>query len=535
MQMTDKKEELGVPGVEKRNWKGMLIAILVIVIVCGFVVLAVILSAEGESKINYIEVEDITNWKQNLLSAKWSGEDLIWKDRWNNIRRSGPNLSSSTILISNTTMKQFGSEDFKVSDDKQLILFIYNMKKRNSFSFDASYTVFDIKRSTSQRLVHNTKNNSFQFVAFVPNSHDVIYVIDGQLYYRRDVISSNQSIRISDSKSKQITSAIATWLYEEEVLRSEVAHWWSPDSRLMAYLEIDDEKVPDTYVTDYITKDSMRRYPKRKSYACPKVDQPNPVVRVIVWNKLTSRLVAIETTRGKTLEIFHSLTWSRASDVILITWSDRTQRDVMIEACNVTSAQCRGNVTRFKSSSGWISNLQHPPLLSNQSQTFFWLSPTNHGSHGDYQHIEKVDFEKGPVQRILITSGLFEVNQLLHFDVKTRFIYFLSNQADPKEQNIYKISVDHPGSDPKCLTCHQTIPKCLFYSAQFSPLGGRCFLNCLGPRLPTSCILKIDKDEWMCSEMINLWDDDEKVRFDPENFEFRYEYAKTRNGDHSKN
>ena len=190
--------------------------------------------------------------------------------------------------------------------------------------------------STSQRLVHNTKNNSFQFVAFVPNSHDVIYVIDGQLYYRRDVISSNQSIRISDSKSKQITSAIATWLYEgddviidmwrhhhffaEEVLRSEVAHWWSPDSRLMAYLEIDDEKVPDTYVTDYITKDSMRRYPKRKSYACPKVTSSCDC-RVLWWCCwLATGWSTKPGCQGDSLEQAHVTTGCHRNDARQDTW-----------------------------------------------------------------------------------------------------------------------------------------------------------------------------------------------------------------------
>ena len=242
------------------------------------------------------------------------------------------------------------------------------------------------------------------------------------------------------------------------------------------------------------------------------------------------------------------MSWLRRATLqarnVVATWRDLSLLLVGFPTCNIL----RCLAINHKPSFGYHQLITVPMATTNtlrKSTLKKWASSS------DLSSIILIFEFQGPVQRILITSGLFEVNQLLHFDVKTRFIYFLSNQADPKEQNIYKISVDHPGSDPKCLTCHQTIPKCLFYSAQFSPLGGRCFLNCLGklwnqwglgegprrlgPRLPTSCILKIDKDEWMCSEMINLWDDDEKVRFDPENFEFRYEYAKTRNGDDSKN
>ncbi len=33
-------------------------------------------------------------------------------------------------------------------------------------------------------------------------------------------------------------------MFSEEILHSEVAHWWSPDNRFITYLKLDDTNVP---------------------------------------------------------------------------------------------------------------------------------------------------------------------------------------------------------------------------------------------------------------------------------------------------
>ena len=55
--------------------------------------------------------------------------------------------------------------------------------------------------------------------------------------------------------------------YSEEVLRSAVAHWWSPDGSRLAYLSINDTLVPNMVLPRF----TGSLYPRGQQYPYPKV------------------------------------------------------------------------------------------------------------------------------------------------------------------------------------------------------------------------------------------------------------------------
>jgi dipeptidyl-peptidase-4 len=64
------------------------------------------------------------------------------------------------------------------------------------------------------------------------------------------------------------------WVYEEE-LETRSNYFWSPDSRNLAYLQMDESAVPEYPITDWIPTHAtveMQRYPQP--------GDPNPAVRV---------------------------------------------------------------------------------------------------------------------------------------------------------------------------------------------------------------------------------------------------------------
>lgn len=56
----------------------------------------------------------------------------------------------------------------------------------------------------------------------------------------------------------------------EEVLRSHLAHWWSPDGEKLAFLTIDDSLVPNMVLPQF-TGDA---YPRGQQYPYPVVSTP---------------------------------------------------------------------------------------------------------------------------------------------------------------------------------------------------------------------------------------------------------------------
>ncbi|MEQ2238781.1 Inactive dipeptidyl peptidase 10, partial [Ilyodon furcidens] len=97
-----------------------------------------------------------------------------------------------------------------------------------------------------------------------------IYIFENNIYYRSHVKSS--SLRLTSSgKEGVIFNGIADWLYEEEILQTHVAHWWSPDGERLAFLVLNNTLVPNMVLPRF----TGTTYPKQKQYPYPKVTLHN--------------------------------------------------------------------------------------------------------------------------------------------------------------------------------------------------------------------------------------------------------------------
>ena len=58
--------------------------------------------------------------------------------------------------------------------------------------------------------------------------------------------------------------------------------------------------------------------------------------------------------------MFHSLTWTEGHE-LLVTWSDRTQREVMIQSCSIKDSpgDCRDDIVKSDklTTTGWTPRL----------------------------------------------------------------------------------------------------------------------------------------------------------------------------------
>ncbi|CDQ69518.1 unnamed protein product [Oncorhynchus mykiss] len=109
-------------------------------------------------------------------------------------------------------------------------------------------------------------NSVLQYAEWGVQGQQLIYIFENNIYYQSDVKSN--SLRLTSSgKEGVIFNGIADWLYEEEILQSHVAHWWSPDGERLAFLVLNDTLVPNMALPRF----TGSSYPKGKQYPYPKV------------------------------------------------------------------------------------------------------------------------------------------------------------------------------------------------------------------------------------------------------------------------
>src|SRR6202041_2694088 len=131
--------------------------------------------------------------------------------------------------------------------------------------FDSSGQLwfFDLGTKTGLQIA-STGVGSGDDPKFSPDGAYLSYVRGHNIYVNK-LKDNNGASRLTDSQSDAILDGEVDWVYEEELeVRSN--YFWSPDSRRIAYLQMNETPVPEYPIEDWIpthvTRD-RQRYPQR--------------------------------------------------------------------------------------------------------------------------------------------------------------------------------------------------------------------------------------------------------------------------------
>ncbi len=140
------------------------------------------------------------------------------------------------------------------------------------FNTNGSLWLFTLRTGTGVQI-GNTGAMSGDDPKFSPNGQMLSYLRDGNLYVQH-VDGSASPLALTTSTDATILNGAADWVYLEELdVRSN--YFWSPDSRDIAFLQMNEAAVPQYPLVDWIPVHAnveMQRYPQP--------GDPNPTVRV---------------------------------------------------------------------------------------------------------------------------------------------------------------------------------------------------------------------------------------------------------------
>ena len=274
------------------------------------------------------------------------------------------------------------------------------------------------------RAVRLTKTEATEDVAsFSPDGARVAYVRQGNLYVAE--VASQKETALTTDGSEVVLNGRLDWVYEEEIYGRGLpkAYWWSPDSTRLAYLRIDDTKVPVFAVVDHIPYEQVI-----ERWRYPKVGEPNPTVTLGVvaatggatrWMNLSKYADADR--------IINSVTWSPDSRDVVFQAQDRVQTWVELNTADRETGAMR---TLFRETSrAWVADTADPYWLKDGS--FLWLS-----ERSGYRHLYQYD-ANGRLRR-QVTDGAWEVRTLYGVDEGGN-AYFAGTERSPISNDIYKV------------------------------------------------------------------------------------------------
>ncbi|XP_041637700.1 inactive dipeptidyl peptidase 10-like isoform X2 [Cheilinus undulatus] len=478
----------------QRNWKGIAISLLVIVAVCSLITMSVVVLTPAElpgSSRSRLTVADLykPEFSVHDPEATWiSDSEVVYRNRDGHVIKFNFETNETEVILSNSTFVAFKVAKYSLSADLKYALFAYDVKQVYRYSFTASYIVYNIyTREVWELNPPEVQNAVLQHAAWGRQGQHLIYIFENNIYYQSDVRSN--SLRITSSGMEGVIfNGLSDWLYEEEVLQSHLAHWWSPDGERLAFLTLNDTLVPNMVLPQF----TGTAYPKGLQYPYPMAGQTNPAVKLSVVNLFgathTQELQPPDQLKHR--DFYITMVKWISNTHLAVRWLNRPQNASLLTVCDATIGVCLQR--HEESSETWLSRQRQQPLFSKDRSRFFLTLPVKQGGQGDFQHItmftRKLRSEQDEVRHL--TSGDWEVTKILAYDENNQILYFMSTEDSAHYRHLYRVST--LGLFPRrCLTCGLK-DECLYFDADVSPDAEHTILYCKGPGVPAVLLLSFD-------------------------------------------
>src|SRR5436305_1302872 len=248
-------------------------------------------------------------------------------------------------------------------------------------------------------------------------------------------LSNHQEKRLTRDSSQHVFNGHFDWVYEEEFGMAQ-AWKWSPDSRYIAYWQLNDSAEPEIQISDYsgLHQDWER-------LRIPQVGDLNATVRIGVVNVATSQNTWLDT--GERGEFYiPRIYWTSRADTLAVITLNRPQNEMKLFFFDVRTGGRRQVMA--ETSRTWIdvydfyAGVDDMMTFPSDSHEFFWLSDRD-----GYQHLYRYDYSGKLVNQV--TSGPWMVARVEGSDAKNQTLYYTSTEASPLQRQLYSIHFDGTG------------------------------------------------------------------------------------------
>ena len=205
-------------------------------------------------------------------------------------------------------------------------------------SFVADWYIIDKTRNTRKQLGAALNLGKVRDAVLSPNGRYIAFAKENNLYIHK--LDFGTEVAVTKDKDTNIINGIADWLYEEE-FGITTLFAWSPDSKQLAFIRLDETQVPSfewqTFLGSSTNEmlNSYPQYPAVTSLRYPKAGCANAQASVCVYDVATKAIVNMQVNKDQEDVYFPRIRW--AADALLVMRLNRDQTKMEILSCNPKS------------------------------------------------------------------------------------------------------------------------------------------------------------------------------------------------------
>jgi len=280
-----------------------------------------------------------------------------------------------------------------------------------------------------------------------PDGARVAFVRGGSLVVLE--IATGSEAVVARATEPGVEYGVAEHVAQEEMDRT-TGHWWSPDSRRIAFTEVDTRGVPLFRVPDFSDPAS-----EGSASPYPKAGDPNAIVRLGVatvarggadagarasagaWER--GGAAATAAAQGVTwldlggdYEYLARVAWSPDSRALWVQTQPRSQKRLDLRRIDLETRM--SGVVLSEEDPDWV-NLHDAFHPFKRGDRFLWAS-----ERSGHRHLEIVRADG--VRERALTAGEWDVVRVVHVDESNRDVTFVGTMDGVLERHVYRVSFD---------------------------------------------------------------------------------------------
>jgi dipeptidyl-peptidase 4 len=345
------------------------------------------------------------------------------------------------VLVSAAKLASLAPDYNKVKDEREKERLTRYHVAAYLWAPDSKHLIFDSQGqlwlfdlATSTGVQFTSAPDPSNDPKFSPDGNLVSYVRKHNLYVRR--VGGKDERQLTNDTKDDLFNGDIDWVYTEELaVRSN--YFWSPDSKNIVFLNMDESKVPTYPISNLIPTHPTVDYEKY-----PKVGDPNPTVKLGVVGAEKGKVRWISLTDDPETYI-PRFGWVREG----IVWAEVLNRNqdkmdlYFVDAKSGKSAK----VLTESAPNAWI-NVNDDFRVLKSGDRFLW--PSWRDGH---THLYLYSFDKGSplgaeakLERQL-TQGDYEELGVEGVDEAAGTVFFSANKDDPRQRHVYSVKLDGTG------------------------------------------------------------------------------------------
>ncbi|MBK6929837.1 MAG: S9 family peptidase [Saprospirales bacterium] len=353
-------------------------------------------------------------------------------------------MAKETVVTAGQ-LKPEGAQALKVRDyffsaDNRYVLIYTNAKRVWRYDTRGDYWVLDRTSGKLRQIGKDRPASTLMFAKLSPDGRLAAYVSEHNLYVEE--ISSGKVRQLTQTGgSRKLIHGTFDWVYEEE-FDCRDGFRWSPDSKKIAYWQIDANQVRDFLMIN--TTDSI--YPFTIPVEYPKVGEPPSPYRIGVADISSGKTRWMDIPGDPRNTYLPRMEWAANATELLVQQLNRKQNESQLLLCDAASGKTRTIYT--ERDEAWIDLKADGDGgywdWFSRGSAFLWTSEKD-----GWRHIYRIS--RDGKSETLLTPGNYDVISLLRADESGGYLYFTASPDNATQEYLYRVRMDG-GGQPELLS-----------------------------------------------------------------------------------